>query len=360
MTNVAELAGWLALAYASGLSLARTKAIVGRWCLEAGRPLMALFDLTAAELEAKLDLTPAERAAVQGLPGHLAGHASWCRQLMGAGVHILTRADPAYPATLARSLPPAEQPLLLYVRGQLPAPGVALAAIIGDQPVDTLAAEMAHDLTVLLAEEHIVLVGGLNGETGRQATDSNPPNCYGRAVLVAPMGISAVETDGDWAPALEQGRIALLSPFRPDAPYSEGNAVGRNRLITALADAVIVMQAQPGGVVHRMAADALRHGQRVCVWEADPDSADVVHCHRQLAEAGGMPVSEMTDLLEVVAILKAAARCRCADTDTEDVVYARESGNRVESGAMDPDQVLAILSHCGRVPEALRRRLQRS
>lgn len=359
MTNVAELAGWLALAYASGFSLARTKAIVGRWCLEARQPLTALFGLTAAELATALNLSAAECAAVRGLRDQLNRHASWCQQLGATGVQVITRADPAYPAALTCILTPAEQPLLLFVRGELPPPEAALAAIASDPRADALVTEMALDLATLLGDARVVLTSGLSECSGGIAVDSAVANTRGRALLVAPMGIGALEVDATLAQAIEQGQVAIVSPFRPDTPTSDVNERASHQLIAALADAVIVMQAAAGGAMHEMSMTALRLGRPVYVWDADPDDGTLTQSQQMLIEAGGLPVREMADVLDIVASLTALADGRCASTVPKQVGDQPAVGAAADVGAMHPDDVLAVLVRSGHIPEVLRRRLQR-
>ncbi len=43
------------------------------------------------------------------------------------------------------------------------------------------------------------------------------------------------------------GRVALASPFGPDSRFSVGNAMGRNRLIDALSDAVVIADSAESG-----------------------------------------------------------------------------------------------------------------
>lgn len=358
MTNDAELAGWLALTYSSGFHLARTKAIIGRWCLDAARPLSALFQLSDHELATQLDLTAAECVAVRRLRGQLNSHARYCRQMGQSGIHIITRADPAYPAALVRTLSRSEQPLLLYVRGEMPPPGTALAAIVGDENSDTLTAEIAHDLATLLADSGVVLVGSLQqGPGGAVVADVLATGCA-RALLVAPAGIATVPVEAELAHAIAQGRAVILSPFRPEAPGSDVNARASHRLLAALADAMIVMQAAVGTETHDLAMTALQLGRAVYVWDADPDDTLLARGHQALLEAGGVPVSQMADVLDMVAHLTALADARDAATRARAPIDMPGADAAADTWVMDPAEVLSVLSRAGHIPDVLRRRLQ--
>jgi hypothetical protein len=46
--------------------------------------------------------------------------------------------------------------------------------------------------------------------------------------------------------ALDSGRVCLLTPYAPDAPFNTGNAMNRNRLIYSLSDASVVVASALG------------------------------------------------------------------------------------------------------------------
>lgn len=71
----------------------------------------------------------------------------------------------------------------------------------------------------------------------------------------------------EWQPALDSGRLLLLSQFeKPRRPDKE-TAHKRNELVAALADEVWIIHAEPGGSVHRIAA--LANGWRLSVKTLD-------------------------------------------------------------------------------------------
>lgn len=56
-----------------------------------------------------------------------------------------------------------------------------------------------------------------------------------------------------WRPALEEGRLLVLSPFekRPRRPTTESSHQ-RNELVAALSDEALIIHAEPGGSVERI------------------------------------------------------------------------------------------------------------
>ncbi|MCY3786193.1 MAG: hypothetical protein OXG47_05640 [bacterium] len=43
--------------------------------------------------------------------------------------------------------------------------------------------------------------------------------------------------------AIHEGRAVICTPYSPEAPFSVGNAMGRNKLIYALSDLTLVVAA---------------------------------------------------------------------------------------------------------------------
>ncbi len=358
MTHIAEPACWLALTYASNLSLGRIKAIVNRWCLEGRQPLATLFDLSAVEMVARTDLAPPECEAVLALRDQLPRHAEWLHKLTSAGVRVVTHADPDYPAALACALSPSMQPQMLFCRGNMAVTQGTLAAIAGGREADTLLVDLARDLAALLAEHNIAVVSGLSRGVGRASVEGALSVEGGRSLLVVPMGISTLEVDRDLAQAIEQGRALVLSPFHPHAPFSEANAIARNHLITRFADALVVIQAGERGPVRDMAEEALRLGKSVYVWEPDATDRQAAVGNRSLIEAGGLPLTDMAEVMDMVDALTELACARQASSAAS-VAAVPERADTCEGSqdTMDRQMVLDVLSRSGRIPEVLRRRL---
>ena len=97
------------------------------------------------------------------------------------------------------------------------------------------------------------------------------------------------------------------------------------------------------------------------MWEADPSDGAVARGHQSLIEAGGLPVGDVTDVLDIVESLVAVSNARRPQPAAPDAAPAAAVDDRAaDMGALDPHAVLAVLSQSGRVPDALRRRLQPS
>ena len=83
----------------------------------------------------------------------------------------------------------------------------------------------------------------------------------GRVVGVLPEGVERRLREGDTRAAVASGQAVLVSPYHPNAAFSAGAAMGRNKIIYALADvAVVVSSASGSGGTWAGAIEAIKGG----------------------------------------------------------------------------------------------------
>jgi DNA processing protein len=362
MTQFSESAHWLALAYASGLKLTRVKSIVTAWCLEGQRSLAELFGLPSTNLAGVLGLSAEEAERVIAASSYLPQQATRLAQLKSHGVQLVTRADLRYPRALTRSLSPAMQPLLFFCRGDVGILSRPSAAVIGARDANAETIGLARDLAVLLAEEGVVVISGLGQGVG-QAAFSGALSAEGQAVAVLPMGINTFSGVSDalegLAPAVEGGQALLLSPFHPDAKFTETQAIARNKLIIGLADAVFVIAAGEDGMTRETADEALRMGKTVYAWDVEPAFDPVAAGNQALIREGALVIAGVPDILEAVETVVVNALELAEETETTSVALPSPAPKvRETEEAYDPQAILDLLSEAGRVPEALSKRLR--
>ena len=89
-------------------------------------------------------------------------------------------------------------------------------------------------------------------------------------VIVCPArSIEAMRLPADWKVALTQGRLLLLSPFEAKLRRATtGRARTRNELVAALADALLIAHATPGGKTERLCSDVLAWGKPLLTLES--------------------------------------------------------------------------------------------
>jgi DNA processing protein len=157
----------------------------------------------------------------------------------GAGLVPVTRADPAYPSRLAAIVDP---PVVLWVRGDPATLALPMVAIVGSRAATPYALEVASQLAGDLAAEGLAVVSGLargvDAAAHRAALDS------GRTVAVLGCGADVTYPAEHEALADRIARTgALVSELPPGTPPRAHHFPLRNRILSGLALAVVVVEA---------------------------------------------------------------------------------------------------------------------
>ncbi len=176
-----------------------------------------------------------------------------------AGVRVIAMTDAAYPARL-KAIP--DCPPTLFALGTLNAPDAPHVAIVGTRTPSAAARQQAAAAGKGLAQAGAVIVSGMAlGVDGiAQVAALEVPHSHNMAVL----GSGVLKPyPQEHAPLAQMLRLygLLLCEVAPDAIVSTPGLVARNRVITGLADAVLVVEtADDGGAMHAARA-AVRQGR---------------------------------------------------------------------------------------------------
>ncbi|HVU12308.1 MAG TPA: DNA-processing protein DprA [Phototrophicaceae bacterium] len=175
-----------------------------------------------------------------------------------AGISIFTLDDPAYPAML-KSLDDA--PATLFVGGAWH-DGKA-AAVVGTRSPSRAAAEAARQIGYELAQRGYQVISGMALGIDGAAHIGALAQPGGRTSAVLGSGVLNLYPPGNrqLAEAIRT-RGALISEVHPTAQPKPSSLVARNRIISGLGSAVIVVETEiDGGAMHaaRRAVDQGRH-----------------------------------------------------------------------------------------------------
>lgn len=283
---------WLALSKIAGLGGARARRLIGHFgsieaAFEAEPALLAT--LTGIEPENFVALPSLEEAAEEELKG-----------LTQEGITVLTPDDADYPFLL-REL--SDTPPVLYLRGSLQARDQYAVAIVGSRMTNfgEQQENRTRKLSQALAEWGITIVSGLALGVDAWAHSGALEAAQGRTLAVLGCGLRHIYPRAHWKLAERivcQG--ALVSEVAPGAPPSGSLLMMRNRLIAALAQAVIVVEADvPSGSLDT-AQHALKLGRRVLAVPGSPGT------DRLLASGAELLDQEQADFDELArSILQA-------------------------------------------------------
>jgi DNA processing protein len=163
----------------------------------------------------------------------------WTR-IEAQGIHILTWEDEAYPQRLREIEQP---PPVLYLRGDYLPDDLFAVAIVGTRRITAYGRQITEDLAAYLAANRITVVSGLARGVDAVAHQT-ALKAGGRTIGVLGSGVDRIYPPEHRALAekmMEQG--AILSDYPPGTPPDASNFPPRNRIVSGLSLAVVVIEA---------------------------------------------------------------------------------------------------------------------
>ncbi len=290
-------AQWLALAALPGVGGVTLKRLVERFGSVAGVFDAADDDLrhvprVTAETVARLRATSLDQLEAELV------------SLSDEGVQVLTWDDDAYPAGLR---PLTDAPPVLFLRGGLRPSDQTAVALVGTRQPTARGAHYAEGLACELAARGVTIVSGLALGIDTLAHQGALLAPEGRTLAVLGSGLRVVHPGENRALAERiEGRGAVLSEFRPDTPPRGPQLMARDRIVSGLSRAVIVVEAGEKSGSLDTAEKARRQGRPVLAVPGspgtdlllqqgaealDPAAADLDGLVRRLVDAPAQPDS---------------------------------------------------------------------
>jgi predicted Rossmann fold nucleotide-binding protein DprA/Smf involved in DNA uptake len=201
-----------------------------------------------------------------------------------AGLWVMTRSDADYPDRLKRRLRTDSPPLLFGVgdRGLL---GRGRLAVVGSRDAGEGDIAFAGTLGAEASRQGLAIVsGGARGidEAAMRGALEND----GTAVGVLADNLLRMAISAKYRKHLMAKNLVLVSPYNPEAGFSVGNAMARNRYIYCLADAAVVVASTPNqGGTWTGALENLKEGW-VPLWVQPQPTAPQVSGNAGLVRRG--------------------------------------------------------------------------
>ena len=158
------------------------------------------------------------------------------------GIWVLSRDDDDYPELL-RSRLAMNAPPIIYGCGDLQILNEDGLAIVGSRNASRSALDFAKTAARQAAANGINVVSGAARGVDRAAM-IDALDTDGKAIGVLADRLSRAAIAQDNRIPISENRLVLISPFDPDAGFSVGNAMGRNKIIFALSRAGLVVAAE--------------------------------------------------------------------------------------------------------------------
>ena len=195
----------------------------------------------------------------------------------------------------------AKPPKSLYFIGKLPEESVKTVAIVGTRKPTSYGKEVAEQISRELTQAGIVIVSGLalgiDGIAHRACLEAN-----GTTIAILGNGLGSIypSTHRDLAKKILAKGGALISEYEPTAPALPYQFLERNRLVSGLADAVIVIEAATRSGTLSTAAHALEQGREVFAVPGNITSPLSAGCNA-LIKQGATPLTSTQDVLDIIA-----------------------------------------------------------
>jgi DNA processing protein len=253
----------------------------------------AVFEAGIPELRSMKGVSPAMAQAIASFRDWDVVEAQISR-LTKAGGFFLTQDDPGFPSRL-KEIPYA--PPYLFIRGSLEPEDVRAVALVGTRGASYYGLKACRSLAGALATRGWRVVSGLARGIDT-AAHQGALEQGGRTLAVLGCGLDVVyppENQKLYREIPEQG--ALISEFPLGAPPEARNFPVRNRLISGLSWAVVVVEAGAQSGTHITVQYALDQGREVLAVPGPVNSPTSIGPHR-LIQQGAKLVHTVEDILQ--------------------------------------------------------------
>ena len=234
-------------------------------------------------------------------------------------IWVISRADPSYPKRLKARLK-EDAPPLLYGCGDLTLLEKGGLAVVGSRHVDEELVSYTEGVGKLAAEAHRTLISG--GAKGiDKAAINGALQAGGESVAVMSDSMERAAVARENLEPLMDHRLLVVSPYDPAAGFNVGNAMQRNKVIYALADAGLVVTSdfEKGGT-WAGAIEQLERFHFVPVFVRNGNNAG--RGNAALIHHGGRPWPNPENGAELGRVLSAAAEAVAAEPKQEALSFA--------------------------------------
>lgn len=227
-------------------------------------------------------------------------------------------------------------PSKLYYIGSLPELRRPTVAIVGTRKPTPYGKQVTEKIASDLAAKGVVIVSGLAlGVDG--IAHAAALKAKGSTIAVLANGLDHIypAAHQSLAESIIASGGALISEYSPDIPARSHQFLERNRIVSGLADAIIITEAAARSGTLNTAMHALAQGKEVFVVPGNITSPMSLGCNTLLKQ-GATPILSADDVLEVIApdLLKPNAQLPLGDNQLENDIIAL-----LAKGLRDGDEI---------------------
>lgn len=230
----------------------------------------------------------------------------------------------------------AKPPEKLHFIGILPERRLPSVAIVGTRKPTRYGKEVTHQLAFELAKRGVVIISGLalgvDGLAHQAALEAG-----GTTIAVLANGLPDIypATHKSLAEHIVKQGGAIISEYEPETQAWPNQFLERNRIVSGLADAIVITEAASKSGTLNTAMHALEQGKEVFVVPGNITSPMSSGCNALLKQ-GASVVTSFEDVLEVIApeLLRSQSSLALGSTPTETTIITL-----LQSGIRDGEEL---------------------
>ena len=221
---------------------------------------------------------------------------SYMAKMAMRGIQVLTWDDETYPRRLKEIDQP---PPVLYLRGALKAEDFWSVAVVGTRRVSAYGRQVADELAMFLVNHGVTIVSGLARGVDAIAHQA-ALKAGGRTTAVLGCGVDRIYPPENSQLAEKiRANGAILSDYAPGTPPDASNFPPRNRIISGLSMATVVVEAGETSGALITAQFAADQGREVFAVPGNIFALQNKGTNRLIAD-GAHPLLSFQDLLDVL------------------------------------------------------------
>lgn len=231
-----------------------------------------------------------------------------------------------------------DPPKKLFIRGKLPSKRVKTVAIVGTRKPSAYGREIATKVASECAKNGIVVVSGLalgvDSIAHKAAIDAG-----GITLAVLANGVDKIypRSHENLGQKILQENGAILSEYPNETPARPWQFLARNRIVSGLADAIVIVEAASRSGTLSTANHALDQGKEIFAVPGNITSPLSAGCN-QLIKNGANPLTSIEDLLDFLIPDRFEKQTKLfkGDTPEENIVLELLSKN----GTTSSDEII--------------------
>jgi predicted Rossmann fold nucleotide-binding protein DprA/Smf involved in DNA uptake len=273
----------------------------------------ALQGLDAGEIKAKLNIEGDDAERIVRLLERTGRVSLELERLFSGGIWAVTRLDAQYPQKLLNTLK-HQAPSVLFGSGDIHLLKRNSVAVVGSRNLDEAGIEFARATGRKAVESKLAVVSGGARGSDRLAMEG-ALEAGGVALGALADSLEASIRKADVREFILDGRLVMVTMYAPNAGFSVGAAMGRNKVIYGLSDfAVIVSSDLQTGGTWAGAREALKAGWCPVFVR---DGEKMPKGNEALIKLGAVPFpeAEFKELTNLASWMKQNAKTRPVEQD---------------------------------------------